>query len=68
MMTAPPARVQSRNRILLALILPLFIFAALTVGRAGFTVRPYELGWCVWVLAILASGIGIGYGLARYRR
>lgn len=60
--------VRTRNRALLAVIAPLFVFAALIVTGRDVVLKPYELGWCVWVGSILVTGIGIGYGLARLRR
>ena len=65
---ASPERARTRNRALLAIIAPLFVFAALVVTRRDVVLKPYELGWCIWVFAILITGVGIGYGLARYRR
>lgn len=55
---------------LLRIATPVILLFVLIAIRApgNIRVRPYELGWCMWVFAVLATGIGIGYGLARLRR
>lgn len=66
-MTAP-RHVRRRNRALLATIAPVFILVALFVVRSpGDGIRPFEADWLAWVFAVLATGIGIGYGWARLR-
>ncbi|UXE04381.1 membrane protein [Mycobacterium phage Funsized] len=60
-----PRRAQARHRSLLAVVAPLFVFAALLVARASVKVVPWEIGWFIWVAAIFVSGVGAGYGLAR---
>lgn len=59
-----------RTEILARIAVPVVLLFVLIAIRApgNIRVRPYELGWCVWVFAVLATGVGLGYGWARVRR
>lgn len=64
-MATSPERAEARNRSLLGIAAPLFVFAALIVLRASVELRPYEIGWILWIGGVFVSGVGAGYGWAR---